>query len=309
MLSGIFNVLAVESRLDATVFPIRAEALNGTFLEKIVIALVSATLAFISSYILAQIKQRREPRKQLAYDIEVREGIIAVEEQIKPNLIMLYNGKEIRDLYQMSINIENTGNTVVKNQYVRFEFSPDVEIIETRFEPKPELEMGLEETDTSNISLQFERRFLMKHVERGKTIGFRFILTCNHMPSVKLHPYNETGDVEFVPRITTRVSDARYHLQTFTILLFWFLLIPPIFYAFPDLLGTTAAGLIKLVLFLLILPHLRPSAKVISEFLLRFTTHASDEQPLRLNLVRNRRKERLRSIMDTQPILKAGKNG
>jgi hypothetical protein len=49
------------------------------FWQQATVAAVGALLAFLFAFILSQISERRKPRKQLSYDLDIKKGIIKIE--------------------------------------------------------------------------------------------------------------------------------------------------------------------------------------------------------------------------------------
>lgn len=236
--------------------------------EKIAIAVLSAVLAFIGSYLLSQIQRRSQPRKQLSYDTDVRKGLVTVQEEVKEKVKVLYSGQEITDLYYVACNIENTGTTVIKKEQIRFEFPADANILDHFFDPKVQPEFGVEPVTNGGLN-HFERKFAIAHLEKNQKVGFRFILTSGEMPQVKLHPFNDEGDVEFIPRAVSVVADERFHIRSFAALFIMFTVLPPIFSGIPFGLGTFVASIVQLAIFFSMLPHIKPFAKTITELIVR----------------------------------------
>jgi len=72
-------------------------------MEKFLIAAASAILSLLTGYILFQIKESREPKKQLSYDMEVRRGLLGVEEQIATCVSVSYKGRGRREHHLRSV--------------------------------------------------------------------------------------------------------------------------------------------------------------------------------------------------------------
>lgn len=63
---------------------------NNDFWVKVGLAVLGATLSFIVSYTLNQIKQRNE-RNQLSYDLEVNNGLVFIEKTVRDKVNVLYS--------------------------------------------------------------------------------------------------------------------------------------------------------------------------------------------------------------------------
>jgi hypothetical protein len=246
----------------------------GDFWTKIAIAVVSAALAFISSFILAQLKRHQEPRKQLSYSLTTLGGVVQVDEAISDRIKVLYRDREVKDLHQVRCKLENTGNTVIKSQYVRFEFPTEAAILDCYFEPQPPREFGVRELTEEGIGIN-ERRFILSHLERDSAVAVRFVVMGPGSVQPKLHPFNESGDVEFVPRELAIEANDLEILTYFVRLWLLFLIVPPLLYAIPSELGSLGAGLARLVLVIGMFPRLRIVSKSIAKILSRWANAPS----------------------------------
>jgi len=235
--------------------------------QKVAVALVSAILAFIGSYVLAQMKRRDDAKKRLSYDTETWQGLIAVAKEITEKVKVLYNGLEIKDLYYIACSVENTGNTVIKKQQIRFEFPTSVEIVDHFFDPEPQPEIGVERLKRNGAAN--ERKFSIGHLDKTQAVGFRFIVTSPELPELTLHPFNEEGNVEFTPRTVSVIADERYHVRVFVVLFILFTVVPPVFWVIPFQLGDAAAGIVRFGILLFMLPHIKPFARAVTQLILR----------------------------------------
>jgi hypothetical protein len=247
--------------------------------EKIVIVSITAIFAFLSSSFLEYRKQKRKPKKQLSYDTEIKEGLVAVEGNIKEKVKVLYSDQLIENLYYVACDVENTGNKVVKDQYIRFEFPKGTDILNSFFEPTPERETNVEELQDPDLELH-EKRYRIGHLERKQQVGYRFILTGSTRGNPKLHPFNEAGDVDFVHRSIRKISEEMDDITRFVTLFLLFLIIPQLFYIAP-FVGSTAAAVVRLIIFIYMIPLIKPFAKVISSLLLKYSSARTDETKIR----------------------------
>jgi len=87
---------------------------DAEFIRDISIAAVGAVLAFLFSFLLSQITERRKPRKQLSYDLEVEKGLVKIEKNIEKKVKTFYNNKEIGNLFHVICDIKNTGNQTAR---------------------------------------------------------------------------------------------------------------------------------------------------------------------------------------------------
>jgi hypothetical protein len=238
--------------------------LDENFLHDIALVILGAVLTIVTNYVSERLKLKYKLRKQLSYDILTKKDLVEVEEKIRDKVKIIYNGKIIDNLYYVAVDLENSGNTVIKKQHVRFEFPEGTKIIEPFFEPLPEPEIGLEE-EINDPKKPHELKYKIGHLESGQRLGYRFILTSDK-PEVtpKLHPYNAEGGVVFVPKSISKSRDEKDDITSFITLCLYFLIIPAII---RDLLGIFASGIVRFVIIIALIPFIKPFAKAIGELL------------------------------------------
>lgn len=241
--------------------------LDKAFLQNIAITLLSAVLAFLGGYALAGISKRSGSGKRLSYNLIVETGLVNVEKNVKERVKVLYEGKEIANLSNIKVDIENTGNSVVRSEEIRFGFLQGTQILDFYFEPMPEPEMNIEKIDTSDIG-EFERKCRVGHIEKEQRLGVRFVVTSDSDIQLKLYPYNQNGDVEFVSRSATKTLSARDQVARFLSLLIMYFVIPPVFSIFSlSPFSEIIAGVVKLTLLLALFRFIVPFAEVIAELI------------------------------------------
>jgi hypothetical protein len=258
------------------------------FWIKVTIAVVSALLSFLGSLAIVQIKRRNEPQKQLSYAIEIVRGLVKIGEKVKDKVNISYNGQDAQNLYRIACDVRNTGNTVVKDQYIRFEFSEGVEVIDFYYEPEPEREIGVEESAEEEL-LSHEKRFKISHLERDQQVCFRFVLSGGKEVDVQLHPFNEEGDVEFVPKSISRAADDTALVTRFVFLYLLYILIPPVLNLLPYSLGSVSGVIVRLGIVLFILPYVKPFAEHLSKVVLNLSLTKAMETQVSLREVQAER--------------------
>lgn len=168
---------------------------NSALIEKIIIALISAVLGFTFNYLLALRKEKKE-RKQLSYELTVKEAITREDSPIKDKVRLKYNGNEVENLVFVSCSVQNTGKIVVKDESLRFTFPDDCIILENYIDPKPEPELGIADETVDINRHMFEKKTKISHLTKNKTVNFHFIISGkNARPNI--HDFNPVGDVEF----------------------------------------------------------------------------------------------------------------
>ena len=239
------------------------------FLQNVAVAIISAILAFLSGYVLANISKKSSTSKKLSYSLDIESKLVDVKNNIQDRVTILYEGEKITNLYNVQFDIENTGNSVVKSQEIRFEFTEGVRILDFDFDPMPQPEMQVEKITNSDLK-PFERKCRIGHMEKEQTLGIRFILTSNSNVNLTPHAYNPDGDVDFVSRSTTKTLNEAEKITRFISLFILYLVIPPVFIVFSPIL----AGLVRFVILLFLFMLIVPFAEVIAEVI---TTYSNDK--------------------------------
>lgn len=195
--------------------------------ERVMIAIVSAILSLITGYILFQLKERREPRKRLSYDLEARHGLLGMEESISRYISVNYKGRAADKITYVRCDVKNTGNAVIKGQYLRFQFGERGEILDAYTEPVPPREYDVSEVEDTGLQ-PYEKRYRIQHLEKQQQVGFRFVVNDPAEAEVRVIPYNEEGDVEVVAGSVSRAADDRRLTEQFVFLFVLSLIVPPV---------------------------------------------------------------------------------
>jgi hypothetical protein len=124
------------------------------------------------------------------------------------------------------MHIENTGNRVVKNQFIRFEFPAGSQILNFFLSQSPN-ELGVKLDDDGKLSAN-EKKYVVSHLRGGLKVGLRFIIAGVY-GAPKINPFNQEGDVKFVSRAVTIGANHVSRTREFIVLWILFLLIPRAF--------------------------------------------------------------------------------
>jgi len=241
---------------------------DKTFLQNVAVTILSAVLAFSSGYVLAGInKFKSGSSKRLSYSLDIETGIVNIKENIKQKVRVLYEDKEIINLSNINFDIENTGNSVIKSQEIRFEFSSETRILDFYFDPQPLPEMKAELINDPGLR-SFEKKCRISHIEKGQTLTMRFVVTSDSEIKLIPHPYNENGDVEFLSRSTTKTLSEREQVAKFLSLLIMYYVIPPVFSLFSlSLFSVTIGGLVRLGFLLFLFRFIAPFSETVAELI------------------------------------------
>lgn len=252
------------------------------FLQNITLAILAGIIAFASGYVLAGIS-KKSSSKRLSYNLDIETGLVNVEKTVKEKVKVLYEDKEIANLSNINIDIENTGSSIVKSQEIRFEFLQGTKILNFYFDPQPQPEMKVEEINDPNLK-EFERKCRIGHIEKEGKLGVRFVVTSNSEVKPTLHPYNENGDVELVSRVATKILSQREQVVKFISLLIMYFVIPPAFLIVsPIREPIPIAALIRLGLLVPLFSSIVPFSEVVGELVFKWLNfEEKDKQSLSL---------------------------
>jgi hypothetical protein len=251
---------------------------DKTFLQNVAVAIVSAILAFLSGYALSGLSRRQGSGKRLSYNLSLEKGLVTVEKNIKNKVKVLYEGQEVENLYHIKCDIENTGNTVVKSQYIRFEFPKGTDILDFSFDPVPEPEMKIEKISEAGLS-SHEIKCRIGQIEREQRIGFRFTVTSSLDVELKLHPFNDSGDVEFSPRAVSKLANEQELITKFLTIYLMNILIPEIFDIISIPLSDLIGGLVRLVLLIYLYPLIVPFSQAVAKIISKWSSE-NENKPI-----------------------------
>jgi hypothetical protein len=287
-LGGTVNVTFVElSMLAMRMYILGVAAKQGfadTTLGKASFLVLTAILGFVSAWVLAQLNRKKEPYKQISWDMDVERGLVAVNPSIRERVQVLYKNKPIDNLYAVRFRASNTGNQVIKNQYIRFEFSPLTSILDEGPDPLPPRELGVEQARTSELS-EHETRYVIKHLERSQEVSFLFVVAGKDAGPPIPYPLNDEGNVDFIPRDAARVTEDIEHVQPFVFWTFFFLFIPSVFTStgYFGIFSDAFVTLLRIVLLIPILPHIWPIARLAQRCISRFIAEVKTSQEIRIS--------------------------
>jgi hypothetical protein len=260
---------------------------------KVALLVLTAIIGFVGSYVLEQYKRRREPHKQISWDMRVERGLVAVSPSVKERVQILYRNSPADNLHAVRFKASNTGNRVIKNQYIRFEFGPLTTMIDEGRDPPAPRELGVEQARTPDLPRN-ETRYVIKHLERRQEVDFLLVVAGKDAGEPVPYHLNDEGDVDFIPRDVARVTEDIEHVQPFAFWLFLFLFVPSIFgfvsnsffFFFSDFSGAFVV-LLRVVLLIPVLLHLRPVTRLVQRCVSTLIADVKASQEVRISGGRN----------------------
>ena len=237
---------------------------------------MSAVLAFLSGYAIAGVSRNKGSGKKLSYNLSITNGVVQIEKEVKERVKILYDDALIDNLYNVEFELENTGNTVVKSQEIRFEFPENTRILDFSFDPQPEPEMRVAKIESESGLKANERKCRIGHIEKSQKVKAQFAVTNkSDIQDVKVYPFNEIGDVEFSAREVAKQLSDKDQITKFLIYSILYFLIPPIFESFPILYGQIMAGAVRLVILFNLFTVIPSFAEACADLIIRLALFVS----------------------------------
>ena len=264
--SWIFFVSSVTSAYAQSATQL--EAFSNTVWGKIALATISAVLSLLVGYILLYAKERREPTKRLSYGIEIRRGMLGIEQRLVQDLSVTYRGRPASSISYVRCDLLNSGSSNVRHQRIRFEFTDGTEILDFTTDPKPPKEVGLAEFSEADDSTH-EKTITFQQLEPQQRLIFHFVVEGESSGGVKLFGFNEEEDVQVVSGEISVAADDLKIAERVLFIYFLTLFVPHILFAIP-IFGTFAAGLFYLVATIAVLPNLPTVARLLGGLIVSF---------------------------------------
>lgn len=297
-----------ESSLDTC---LEGDALNvdSTTLQ---IAIPAGTLVvgFASSYILERIKARREPSHRISWEATTERGIIETHPDLRGSVTVSYKGEKVDDLTAVSCRVSNTGNRVVKNELVRFEFPVGCKVLDAQLDPVPQREMSVIRQRDREAD-QREVVYSIGHLERLQEITIKLLASGRNAPDWMIYAFNDVGDVDFQRRDVSRQRKDKEHVAPFltylVLMLLSYLIIGPLT---SDWIVSSGLAVLELIMAILISGHLIPMARWVRD---SFSKSESDNKNSITGIWGNGRAVQISGNMSgdihVQPRLDSGEAG
>ncbi|MFI6796185.1 hypothetical protein [Streptosporangium canum] len=217
--------------------------INDAFWQQLAIGIAGGLLGIIGALLAAQLSSRGKPKKELSYDLRIERALPEIGKELAPHVAIRYKDRPVPALYVVTCKVENTGNTVVKGQQIRFDLTPAHPVLETYFAPKPEPEWEIEELPETEETPGPNYRF--GHLAPGRKITIKIILAAPEEPKVEVRDFNPTEHVPVLPRTSTARANVQVRARIAVALLLALLVIPQAFYALGSV-GDIAAPVVQL---------------------------------------------------------------
>ncbi|SEN35354.1 hypothetical protein [Bradyrhizobium sp. OK095] len=221
-----FNSSSVSAQQVA-----QAIEFSNTLEGKLAIAVVSAVLSLLGGYILYYLKDRKEARWEISYDVDAKKGLLGIEERLAKDLSISYKGRPAENIGYIRCEMVNSGTAIIRKQQLRFEFPTSLEILDWSIDPVPPKELAFS-ADVGTDGMN-EKTALLGYFPVGQRVTLHFILSGNGTPAVKVFGFNEEEDVQVIPGNVGVALDDRRQLEKFILLYLLTLFVPRAFDGIP----------------------------------------------------------------------------
>jgi len=269
ILTLLFILNSLTAFAETTIVTTKLSETGNQLYSGIIVALITAILSFIIAYFF-YIKKLKEQKKQLSYDLEIKNGLVEVENFIKKDISIKYKGQSTENLHHVLCYVQNTGNKVIKNQQIRFNFTSDNRIATHFFDspPLPELNISIQNESENELIYQ------IGHIEKGQRIGFGFIISGKdvNINNINIYPFNDEGDIEFLAKSIAKIYGEKEIILQFIVISAVLIFIPDIINSlfrmiFYERFVSFISAIFKLILFLGWLKYLNKTTKILIDFL------------------------------------------
>jgi hypothetical protein len=100
----------------------RSVQLSDILSNRYAIAFFAALAAFFFSMILERAKSKKVPHKALSWSLIVNKKLVEVSQGMAGQVRVYYGDHSVDELIDVRYKLVNTGNTVIKNQFIRFAY-------------------------------------------------------------------------------------------------------------------------------------------------------------------------------------------
>ncbi|MBP2705427.1 hypothetical protein JOL79_16560 [Microbispora sp. RL4-1S] len=225
--------------------------INDSFWQQLTVGLAGGLLGVAGTLLAAQVSSRGKSKSELSYTLEVQRALPEVSKELTPSVAVSYKGQLVPALYAISCTVENTGNTLVRDQEIRIQLSPAPSILDRYLDPKPQPEWAVDALPDTEETTRPGYRF--GHLAPGRKVTFKIICAASQEPKALLRDHNPTEVVTVLPRAVTAQADIRGRTRIALMLLLALLIAPQAFYALGSF-GDLAASVVRIGLIAALIP-------------------------------------------------------
>jgi NADH:ubiquinone oxidoreductase subunit 3 (subunit A) len=247
-------------------------------LATVVSLVLPAILGFVSAILLDLYKSSREKKKRLSYSTNTNPKVDTIK--------ITETGGHVKyesDIALADFIVENTGNKILKGQYIRLASPEGTKILDVKYSPEPEREMEFK-VNADNLKAN-EYACTIGYIKPKQKVGFHLLIENPQNSSITLSPHHKSStdndeDVIFDSGLKNKADDDKEIIRTFLVLVLIFIILPtpfnfPISTEFGFLFGffrleITIANIIQAFLLFFILNEIVPFSKAITNMIFKY---------------------------------------
>lgn len=242
---------------------------------KLALLFIGAILGLVGTILVERWRAKREPNLRLSYDLKVGNSMANVPERLAERVRVRYSDREIDgQLFEATCKVVNTGNRVVKSQYMRFSFPEGSTILDGFLVDDIPPEYAVTDAPLEG-SKSGDRRWRIGHLEKGASVTFGMLVSASSPARPEVFPHNESGDVRVTAGTLVAEEDDAAQIAPFVTWLLANIFVPPLVGAFEGsfLPAELMEFLTRVVLFIPLLSRAKPVGRVLqARFLRRMTS-------------------------------------
>ncbi|MFI5496993.1 hypothetical protein [Actinoplanes sp. NPDC051859] len=185
---------------------------SGLGTDKMLLAAVSATLGFASSFAIEQVKSRKAPRKELSWSRTIEEPKLKYGAQQVDQLQISFDGARVERPVIIRCTVTNSGNETVKGQVIRFPRVDGAQILEYGIDPVPKREMGV---IPLHDDFDGDVQFRIGHLEPKERVAFYLIADGGRWGNAEVVLHNPDGGVKIRREDGAQARDEKAHVIKF----------------------------------------------------------------------------------------------
>ena len=151
------------------------------FDSSLVSAIIGAIIGIFGTVFVYYMSKKR---MKVAYEITSISTMMDINHIIKDKIKVEYEDKTINNIYSFNVKIKNTGNTVVENLPILFEFNSNTKILGDNIKTTPKREFDVQKKGVDKESdIKYEIDFL----NPKELIFFSFLTADNESECLKVY--------------------------------------------------------------------------------------------------------------------------
>jgi NADH:ubiquinone oxidoreductase subunit 3 (subunit A) len=274
--TSLFVLVSEAKASDAEIM--RLQKSDTNILTLTVQLVLPAVLGFVSAILLDLYRSSKEKKKRLSYSTSINPKVETIKVTESNNHVQYDSDIALADFV-----LENTGNQILKGQYIRLASPEGTKILDVKYSPEPEREMEFKVYE-DNLKVN-EYACTIGYIKPKEKIGFHLLIENPKNSTIILSPHqksiaDDNEEVIFDSGLKSKADDDREIIRNFLVLLLIFVILPVPF-NFPIStefgfrysaikLEISIANIIQAFLLFFILSEIVPFSKAITNMIFKY---------------------------------------